>query len=266
MKHPEITSTLRALTALTSPAPPRSHFAGPNMYLALITIAIPSDALRGRRCPKCPESHDHPRAAFQFVLLKISGSDASGRVTSTDDRKFPSIELAEYRQAKVGRARVWNVVVVAVLAGGFTVSAIGARALYRSVQTQAKSSFETSASDVSAAVSSSLREDIDFVDTQARSGRLESEPDQSPAWNLVHVDRYRTALSRSDRIRVRPTRHASTTAQLWRRGRCRSAGQRNRQRSVCRLPAGPEVSVLPATVRHRHFASGKSDPHQLRFL
>jgi diguanylate cyclase (GGDEF)-like protein len=176
MKHPETTSTLtRALAARTLPSRPRSHFAGMNMYAALITIAIPSDALRGRRCPKCPESQDHPRAAFQFVLLKISGGDASGQVTSNDDRKFPSIELAEYRDAKVGRARVWNVVIVAVLAGGFTVSAIGARSLYRSVQTQAKSSFETSASDVSAAVSSSLREDIDFVDTQ-RAGVV-SNPD-----------------------------------------------------------------------------------------
>jgi diguanylate cyclase (GGDEF)-like protein len=162
-----MTSTLtRTVTACAQPLPSGSHFAETSTGAPLITEAITSDALSGRRCLKCLDPQDHQRTGRQFVHPPTPGGDTSGRVTSTDDRNVPSIELADERGSKVGRARLWNVVIVAILAGGFAVSAIGARALYGSVQTKAKSAFETSASDISQAVSSSLREDIDFVDTQ----------------------------------------------------------------------------------------------------
>jgi len=66
----------------------------------------------------------------------------------------------------VRRLRLWNVVIVAVLVTGVTLSVIGAKAWGDYVQNLARASFDTNASAVSSAVSTALRRDIDFVATQ----------------------------------------------------------------------------------------------------
>ncbi len=65
-----------------------------------------------------------------------------------------------------GRTRLWKVVVLLVLFVGMSLSTIGAVAWHGYVQDQAQDTFATNASNVSAAVSTALRRDVDFVATQ----------------------------------------------------------------------------------------------------
>ena len=69
----------------------------------------------------------------------------------------------------VRRTRLWNVVGIVVLLTGLTISAIGAMEWHGYVQDQARDAFTADAFAVSAAVSTAIRRDIDFVATQ-RSG------------------------------------------------------------------------------------------------
>jgi diguanylate cyclase (GGDEF)-like protein len=62
--------------------------------------------------------------------------------------------------------RLWNVVAVAVLLAGLALSVVGAVAWHGYVQDQAAQAFDSNAFSISAAVSTSLRRDIDFVATQ----------------------------------------------------------------------------------------------------
>ena len=66
----------------------------------------------------------------------------------------------------VRRLRLWNVIILAVLLVGMTLSAIGAIAWHDYVQDQAQNAFDTDASAVSGEVSTALRRDVDFVATQ----------------------------------------------------------------------------------------------------
>ena len=66
----------------------------------------------------------------------------------------------------LGSLRLWNVVAGVVLVVGLTMTAFGAVAWHDHVQSQADQSFEANAFSVSAAVSTALRRDIDFVATQ----------------------------------------------------------------------------------------------------
>lgn len=76
-----------------------------------------------------------------------------------------SINLAAPAPA-LGWARLWSVVGLLVLFAGLSLSTIGAFAWHGYVQNQTKESFVTNASNVSAAVSTALRRDVDFVATQ----------------------------------------------------------------------------------------------------
>jgi len=73
------------------------------------------------------------------------------------------VETAEGPEQVRGRERTWNVVITAVLLAGITLSTLGAYAWHSYVQTQAKNGFSLNASSVSAAVSSAIRADADFV-------------------------------------------------------------------------------------------------------
>ncbi len=66
----------------------------------------------------------------------------------------------------LGWARLWSVVGLLVLVIGLSLSTIGGFAWHGYVQNQAKDTFVTNASNVSAAVSTALRRDVDFVATQ----------------------------------------------------------------------------------------------------
>ncbi len=99
----------------------------------------------------------------------MSEIDASGA------RGEAVIEAAPART--LGRTRLWNVVAVVVLIVGLTLSAVSALEWHGYVQNQARESFVTHASAVSAAVSTALRRDIDFVATQ-RAGVI-AVPDLS---------------------------------------------------------------------------------------
>ena len=65
-----------------------------------------------------------------------------------------------------GRACLWSVVALLILVAGISLSTLGAVAWHGHVQQEAKQAFELNASNVSAAVSTSLRRDVDFVATQ----------------------------------------------------------------------------------------------------
>ena len=65
-----------------------------------------------------------------------------------------------------GRTRLWKVVVLFILLAGVSVSTMGAVAWHGYVQDEARDTFVTNASNVSAAVSTALRRDVDFVATQ----------------------------------------------------------------------------------------------------
>jgi diguanylate cyclase (GGDEF)-like protein len=65
-----------------------------------------------------------------------------------------------------GPAHLWNIVVLVVLFAGMTMSTIGAVAWHGYVQSQARNTFATNAASVSAAVSTALRRDVDFVATE----------------------------------------------------------------------------------------------------
>ncbi|HXQ60866.1 MAG TPA: sensor domain-containing diguanylate cyclase [Acidimicrobiales bacterium] len=86
---------------------------------------------------------------------EIDGSGSSGEAV---DEAAPARTLR--------RTRLWNVVAVVVLVVGMTLSAIGALEWHGYLQNEARDSFVTHASAVSAAVSTALRRDIDFVATQ----------------------------------------------------------------------------------------------------
>jgi len=62
--------------------------------------------------------------------------------------------------------RLWNVVAAVVLVVGLAMTTVGAVAWHGYVQSQTDQTFDTYASTISAAVSTSLRRDIDFVATQ----------------------------------------------------------------------------------------------------
>ena len=64
------------------------------------------------------------------------------------------------------RTRLWKVVVLLILLAGMSLSTVGALAWHGYVQNEAQNSFATNASTVSAAVSTALRRDVDFVATQ----------------------------------------------------------------------------------------------------
>ncbi len=64
------------------------------------------------------------------------------------------------------RTGLWNVVVVVVLVGGIGLSAAAAAAWHVYVQDEARATFATNSFSLSAAVSTALRRDIDFVATQ----------------------------------------------------------------------------------------------------
>ena len=66
----------------------------------------------------------------------------------------------------LGSLRLWNVVAAVVLVVGLAMTAVGAVAWHGYVQGQADHTFDSNASSISAAVSTSLRRDIDFVATQ----------------------------------------------------------------------------------------------------
>ncbi len=66
----------------------------------------------------------------------------------------------------LGSLRLWNVVAAAVLAVGLAMTATGAVAWHGYVQGQADQTFDSNATSISDAVSTSLRRDIDFVATQ----------------------------------------------------------------------------------------------------
>ncbi|MGO9342688.1 MAG: diguanylate cyclase [Acidimicrobiales bacterium] len=96
----------------------------------------------------------------------MSDEGASAEVAPIDDQDSIRVEPADAPGGRAGRAHLWNLVIVGVLVGGVTLSAFGADALHRDVQAKAMSAFTTNASDISAAVASSIHADIDFVDTQ----------------------------------------------------------------------------------------------------
>ena len=73
---------------------------------------------------------------------------------------------ADVRAGSARRPRLWNVVALVVLLAGLTISAIGAFEWHGYVQDQAQAGFTTHASALSAAVSTDIRRDIDFVVTQ----------------------------------------------------------------------------------------------------
>ena len=60
----------------------------------------------------------------------------------------------------LGWTRLWSLVVLLILVAGMTLSAMGAVAWHGYVQNQAKDAFDTNASNVSAAVSTALRETL----------------------------------------------------------------------------------------------------------
>jgi len=64
------------------------------------------------------------------------------------------------------RPRFWNVIILVILIVGMALSAVGAGAWYVHIQDQARAAFNTDASAVSAAVSTELHRDLDFVATQ----------------------------------------------------------------------------------------------------
>jgi diguanylate cyclase (GGDEF)-like protein len=88
----------------------------------------------------------------------MSAFDASGSSGEAGNEAAPARTLR--------RTRLWNIVAVVVLVVGMALSAIGALEWHGYIQDQARDSFATHASAVSAAVSTALRRDIDFVATQ----------------------------------------------------------------------------------------------------
>lgn len=96
--------------------------------------------------------------------------------TGTDQTHF-SVEFDDPPEKKVGRGRLWNLVIVAVLVAGVILSIAGAYVWKDYVQAEAKAAFDTNASNVSSAVSSSLRQDLDFVATER--GGVVAVPDLS---------------------------------------------------------------------------------------
>jgi diguanylate cyclase (GGDEF)-like protein len=72
---------------------------------------------------------------------------------------------------------MWNVLVLVVLVAGLTMSTIGAVAWHGYVQSKTKEAFATTAINVSTAVSTALRRDVDFVATQR--GGVEAIPNLS---------------------------------------------------------------------------------------
>ena len=89
--------------------------------------------------------------------------DAGSQVA---DHESFNVELDDPSARALGRVRFWKVVIVAVLLAGLTMSAFGADAWHGYVQDQANDAFRDNASNVSAAVSSALRRDVDFVADQ----------------------------------------------------------------------------------------------------
>jgi diguanylate cyclase (GGDEF)-like protein len=66
----------------------------------------------------------------------------------------------------LGSLRLWNIVAVVVLIAGLAMTVLGAVTWHGYVQTQADQTFDSNSASVSAAVSTALRRDIDFVATQ----------------------------------------------------------------------------------------------------
>jgi len=88
----------------------------------------------------------------------MARTDAPETPAETNDASMPDDDL--------GSRRLWNIVAVVVLIVGMAMTAVGAVAWHNYVQSQAHRAFEAQASSVSAAVSTSLRRDIDFVAAQ----------------------------------------------------------------------------------------------------
>jgi diguanylate cyclase (GGDEF)-like protein len=87
-------------------------------------------------------------------------------VATEKEQSRLGVDLEDPPVKAVGQGRFWNVVIVAVLIVGVTLSIVCAFAWKGYVQGQAENAFAENASNVSAAVSSSLRENLDFVATE----------------------------------------------------------------------------------------------------
>ena len=180
-------------------------------------------------------------------------------------KPLPRSPAAADADARMGRVHRWNVVIVAVLAAGLTLSIIGAYAWQGYVRTQAKDAFATNASDISAAVSSSLSQDIDFVVAQ-RAGVVAipnlSNRELAIWYDSVNVkQRFPGGLGFGFVQRVLPSQLRAFGAEVV-------ADPPINEPVTAPYTVFPRrsISVLPPTARHRNLRCGEGNSDNVRFL